>query len=129
MTGPARLRDRDALNELMADLTSVPDAGCDGFHRGARDALRWLVERGAGPLTGTAVGSLITTAAVVRELAAAQELLFGPPSPGRDYAAGLEHALMWACLATPTPPPTRAPTRPPSTTRTTDVPVLHERLS
>lgn len=127
MTRPARLRDRDALNELMADLTSEPDAG--GFHQGARDALRWLVERGAGPLTGTTGGGLITAAAVVRELAAAQELMYGPPSPGRDYAAGLEHALMWACLATPAPPPTSTSGRPPSTTRTTDVPVPHERLS
>lgn len=127
--GAARLRDRDVRNELLAALTSAPDAGGNGFHDGARDALRWLVERGPGPLTGTAGGAPVTAAAVVRELAAAQELMYGPPSPGRDYAAGLEHALMWACLATPAPPPTSAPTHPPSRTRTTDVPVLHERLS
>lgn len=126
---PARLRDRDARNELLAALTSEPGAGGNGFHEGARDALRWLVERGPGPLTGTAGGALVTAAAVVRELAAAQELMYGPPSPCRDYAAGLEHALMWACHATPAPPPTGAPTRPPSRNRTTDVPVLHERLS
>ena len=113
----------------MAVLTSEPDAGGKGFHQGARDALRWLVERGPGPLTGTVGGALITAAAVVRELAATQELMYGPPSPCRDYAAGLEHALMWACLATPVPPPTSAPARPLSMTRTTNVPVLHERLS
>lgn len=128
-TRAARLRDRDTRNELLAALTSGPDAGGNGFREGARDALRWLVERGPGPLTGAAGGALVTATAVVRELAAAQELAYGPPSPGRDYAAGLEHALMWACLATPAPPPTSAPTRTPSRTLITDVPVLHERSS
>ncbi|MEN3267562.1 MAG: hypothetical protein V7646_4456, partial [Pseudonocardia sp.] len=42
--------------------------------------------------------------AVVAELAVAEALIYGRPSGCRDYAMGLEHALMWAELATETTP-------------------------
>jgi hypothetical protein len=104
----------------MAVLADGPDGGRTGFDQGARDALRWLVKGGPGPLTGAVDRARIAATAVVRELAAAQDIMYGPPSPWRDYAAGLEQALMWACHATAAPP-----TRPPAVHRS-GVPVTRQ---
>jgi hypothetical protein len=104
MTTLARLRDRAALEAQMAALRALEEPDRRDFHRGALDALRWLTDGGPGPLTGTAGGLPVTVHAVVRELAAAEDLIYGRPSKCRDYACGLEHALMWAQFATAAPP-------------------------
>jgi hypothetical protein len=104
MTTLARLREREALAAQMAALRALGDFDQRDFHRGALDALRWLTEGGPGPLTGTVGGLPVTVHGVVRELAAAEELIYGRPSNSRDYACGLEHALMWAQFATAAPP-------------------------
>jgi hypothetical protein len=104
MTTLARLREQGALAAQMAALRAQGESDRRDFHRGALDALRWLTEGGPGPLTGTVGGPPVTAHAVVRELAAAEELIYGRPSKCRDYACGLEHALMWAQFATAAPP-------------------------
>jgi hypothetical protein len=55
------------------------------FHRGALYALRWLTEGGPGPLTGAVGGLPMSEHAVVRELAAAEEPVYGRPSMHRAY--------------------------------------------
>jgi hypothetical protein len=58
---------------------------------------------GVGPLSG-ALATSITFQANVHELAAAEAIIYGPPSTGREYARGVEHALLWAESATSGPP-------------------------
>jgi hypothetical protein len=103
MTAPVALRD---LTVVAAEIQALRAAAASGsaFHAGARDALRWVLAGGAGPLTGRITGLPIPLRAVVAELAAAEALIYGRPSGCRDYALGLEHALMWAELATKTTP-------------------------
>jgi hypothetical protein len=108
MTIPARLRQREVLT---AQLTSCQRVG-SSFSRGAVAALRWLTVGGPGPLTGAAAAP-IDFRGIVRELAAAEAIIYGPPSPGREYALGIEHALLWAEFAT-SGPPTPAEDRGPS---------------
>jgi hypothetical protein len=43
-------------------------------------------------------------AALVQELAAAEDLIYQRRSPRRAFARGLQHALMWAQYATAAPP-------------------------
>jgi hypothetical protein len=107
MTSLARLRERGVVAAQMAALREQGESGESDrreFHRGALDALRWLTEGGPGPLTGVVDGPPVSAHVVVRELAAAEELIYGRPSKHRDYAMGLEHALMWAQFATAAPP-------------------------
>jgi hypothetical protein len=104
MTSLARLRERGVLAAQMAALRAQGESERREFHRGALDALRWLTEGGPGPLTGALGDRPVPAPAVVRELAAAEELIYGRPSKCRDYACGLEHALMWAQFATAAPP-------------------------
>jgi hypothetical protein len=103
-----RLRQREILT---AQLTSCQRVG-SSFSRGAAAALRWLTVGGPGPLTGAAAAP-IDFGGIVRELAAAEAIIYGPPSPGREYALGIEHALLWAEFAT-SGPPTPAEDRGPS---------------
>jgi hypothetical protein len=77
-------------------------------HPGAAAALRWLTLGGPGPLTG-ALATPITFEAIVRELATAEAIIYGPPSDGRQYARGVEHALLWA--ETPRRGPARSRSR------------------
>lgn len=109
---PARLRDPAVIARRRDALGTGVGAGCE-FHRGARDALSWLLVGGRGPLTGQLVEAPVSARAIVRELAAAEAVLYGQPDdrppqggvPGfSGYAAGLEHALMWAEMVTPEPP-------------------------
>ena len=65
--------------------------------------MRWLIEGGPGPLTST-LETPIPQRAVVHELAAAEAVIYGHPTAQRDYASGVEHALMWAQFATACPP-------------------------
>ena len=75
-----------------------------GFDRGAYDSLKWLVEGGPGPLTGELVGLPLPAAVIVRELAAAEAVLSTSPGRCHGYAAGVLEALMWAEMATSSPP-------------------------
>jgi hypothetical protein len=74
----------------------------NSFTQSAAAGLQWLTAGGPGPLTGTLATS-IDFQSIVRELAVAEDIIFGSPSPGRDYARGLEHALLWAENATAGP--------------------------
>jgi hypothetical protein len=114
MGGPARLRDRGVLERQIAALRAESGSGVArddvDFRRGALAALRWVMEGGAGPLTGSMSLLPVGLAAIVKELAAAEDLIYGRPSPHREFARGVEHALMWAQFATaapPLPPPLR----------------------
>lgn len=110
MDGCTRLRERSVLAAQMAELRAREDVGSPQFRRGALDALRWLCVGGPGPLSGELAGLPVRSQAIVRELAAAEAIIYGEPSACRDYACGLEHALMWAECATPAPPvPERRP--------------------
>jgi hypothetical protein len=63
-------------------------------------------------LTGATAGP-IDFGVIVQELAAAEAIIYGPPSTGREYARGVEHALLWAECATSSPPtPTQDRSRP-----------------
>lgn len=103
MSVPVALRD-PAVVTAEVDALSVAAENGSTFHTGARDALRWVLVGGPGPLTGALTGLPIPLRAIVAELAAAEALIYGRPSGCRDYALGVEHALMWAELATETTP-------------------------
>ena len=114
MSPPARLRDHEVLEMQLAALAGeggqCGEGDPLGFRRGAVDALRWVTEGGPGPLTGCLEGPVVSVQAIVRELAAAEAIIFGRPSRHRAYCAGAEHALMWAQFATASPPlPQRSP--------------------
>jgi len=101
--GPARLREGGELSAQLSVLGAESERTASSFVRGARDALRWLVGGGPGPLTGV-LETPIALRSVVHELAAAEAVIYGPRSAQRDYASGVEHALMWAQFATACPP-------------------------
>jgi hypothetical protein len=104
MTIPTRLRQRDILTAQLASCQ-----GCDSsFSRGAAAALCWLTGCGPGPLTGAAAAP-IGFGAIVHELAAAEAIIYGSPATGREYARGVEHALLWAEFATSAPHLRRGP--------------------
>ena len=108
MTIPTRLRQRDILTAQLASCQRVDSS----FSRGAAAALRWLIAGGPGPLTSATTGP-VDFGGIVRELAAAEAIIYGPPSTGREYARGVEHALLWAECATSGPPiPTQDRSRP-----------------
>ena len=98
MTIPIRLRQREILTAHLAFCQRVDSS----FSRGAVAALHWVTSGGLGPLTGAAAP--IDFGGIVRELAAAEAIIYGPPCTGRDYALGVEHALLWAEFATSGPP-------------------------
>jgi hypothetical protein len=100
----ARLRDREVLHEQIEALTRHLGQTRADFPRGARDALRWVLEGGPGPLTGCVEGLPVPVPAIVRELASAEAVIYGPRSHHREYCQGVEHALMWAQFATAAPP-------------------------
>ncbi len=112
-----RLRDRPALAAQIAALStqlggrSAQEDGVSEFLRGALNALEWVTHGGPGPLTGVLAGVPVARELMVGELAAAQDIIYGAPARHRDYARGVEHALMWAQFATaapPLPPPRRS---------------------
>jgi hypothetical protein len=51
-----------------------------------------------------ALSAALEFGGIVRELAAAEAIIYGPTCTGRDYARGVEHALLWAEFATAAPP-------------------------
>ena len=103
MTAPVLLRARAVLTAELEALVPMAERGSP-FHQGARDALRWLLAGGFGPWTGSRTDPPLPLSAVVAELAAAETQLYNGQSACRDYAAGLEHAIMWAESATPANP-------------------------
>ena len=98
-TIPTRLRQREILDAQLAQCRRVDNS----FTRGAGAALHWLTDGGVAPLSG-ALATSITFPTIVHELAAAEAIIYGPPSTGREYAHGVEHALLWAESATSAPP-------------------------
>ena len=64
----------------------------------------WLAQGGPGPLTTDVAQQPVTVRAVVHELAAAEAVIYGRRQSRREYARGVEHALMWAQYATAAPP-------------------------
>ena len=78
------------------------------FRRSARQALRWLLVGGSGPLLADAdVGAgPVLAQAVVAELGRAEKVIYARSSRRLDVARarGVQHALMWAQYATATPP-------------------------
>jgi hypothetical protein len=106
-TNPTQLRQREILNAQLAQCRQADNS----FSRGAVAALSWLTTGGPGPLTG-ALAAFINFRSIVHELAAAEAIIYGPPSPGREYAGGVEHALLWADSATPGPPAPAPTTKP-----------------
>lgn len=107
MSSPARLRDRRILQAQITALSlgsGVGDGDATAYRRGAVDALRWVTEGRPAPLTGCQEGWPVSAKAIVRELAAAEAVIYGRPSRLRAYCEGLEHALMWAQFATQAAP-------------------------
>jgi hypothetical protein len=89
--------------QIEALCAASKDSGSE-FVRGALDALRWLTEGGPGPLTTDPAPEPVNVRAVVHELAAAEAVIHGRQRNRREYAQGVEHALMWAQYATAAPP-------------------------
>lgn len=99
------------LAEQQAALCAESKRTGSRFALGALDALRWLTVGGPGPLTGDVLSKPVTVRAVVHELAEAEAIVYGRQGELREYAQGVEHALMWAQFATAAPP---VPMRPKS---------------
>jgi hypothetical protein len=95
---------------VAAELEALAAAGSlpANFCAGARAALLWATQGGCGPLTGTMTPPQPAMRAIVAELSAAEAIIYGRPSPLRDFAVGVEHALLWVERATPTPPSVRS---------------------
>jgi hypothetical protein len=74
---PIRLRDREILDAQLVRCRQIDNS----FTQGAAAGLRWLTAGGPGPLTGT-FATLIDFRSVVHELAAAEDIIYGPPSSG-----------------------------------------------
>jgi hypothetical protein len=102
-----RFRAREALERQILTLQRISPTGCGPaeFDRGAGAALSWLLTGGIAPLTGVdCAQSTPPAAAGVHELAAAEDLIYQRRSPRREFARGVQHALMWAQYATAAPP-------------------------
>jgi hypothetical protein len=105
------VREPKVIAEQMAAPCAESKRTGTKFSLGAFDALQWLTNGGPGPLTGEATQKPVTVRAVVHELAAAEAAIHGRRPIQRDYARGVEHALMWAQYATAAPPvPCKTPT-------------------
>jgi hypothetical protein len=108
VSAAARLRDHEVLQMQLAALAGEVGHRGEGdpvdFRRGALDALRWVTAGGPSPLTGCLEGPVVSVQAIVRELAAAEAIIYGRPSRSRAYCTGAEHALMWAQFAMASPP-------------------------
>lgn len=70
-----RLRDREILDAQLVLCRQIDNS----FMQGTAAGLRWLTAGGPGPLTGTLATS-IDFRSVVHELAAAEDIIYGPPS-------------------------------------------------
>jgi hypothetical protein len=117
MTAPVALRDPAVISAESDTLRTAAKSG-SAFHQGARDALRWLLVGGPGPLTGGMTGLPIPLRAVVAELSAAEAVIYGRPS-GLILAALLgvvsNDVVNWP--ASPPAPRSGTPARCPRTAR------------
>jgi hypothetical protein len=104
VTTPARVRPSEVLTGQIATVCAASKGTRSRFVLGALDALQWLTASGPGPLTGDAAPEPVSVRAVVHELAAAEAVIHGRQLARREYAQGVEHALMWAQYATAAPP-------------------------
>ena len=100
MMAGAGLRDRQVIAAQIVALRGDPAGPVGEFEGGAVAALCWLLEGGPGPVTGEVAGRPGTARVIVRELAAAEALIYGATTGRRDFARGVEHALMWAQFVT-----------------------------
>ena len=100
MVAGAGLRDREVIAAQVVALRGGAAGPAGEFERGALAALSWLLEGGPGPVTGEVAGRPGTARAIVRELAAAEALIYGATTDRSDFARGVEHALMWAQFVT-----------------------------
>jgi hypothetical protein len=71
----------------------------------ARQALRWLLVGGPGPLIADVGAGPVSARAVVAALGRAEEVIYAWSSRRLDVARarGVQHASMWAQYATATP--------------------------
>jgi hypothetical protein len=99
MVARAGLRDPQVIAGQVAALHECIARSAGEFECGALAALCWLLEGGPGPVTGE-VGCRVIARAIVRELAAAEDVIYGPTTDRTDFARGVEHALMWAQFVT-----------------------------
>jgi hypothetical protein len=100
MVAGAGLRDREVIAAQVAVLREDAAGPAREFERGALAALCWLLEGGSGPITDELCGRPGTPRAIVRELAAAEAVIYGATTDRSDFARGVEHALMWAQFVT-----------------------------
>lgn len=103
MAAGAGLRDREVIAAQVVALRGDAAEPAGEFECGALAALCWLLEGGPGPVTGEVggrAGATRATRAIVRELAAAEAVIYGAATDRIDFAHGVEHALMWAQFVT-----------------------------
>ena len=100
MVAGAGLRDREVIAAQVVALRGGAAGPAGEFERGALAALSWLLEGGPGPATGEVAGRPNSARTIVRELAAAEALIYGATTDRSDFARGVEHALMWAQFVT-----------------------------
>jgi hypothetical protein len=113
MVTGAGLRERDVIAAQVAALRADAAGPVGEFECGAAAALCWLLDGGPGPVTREVAGRHGAARAIVRELAAAEALIYGATTDRSDFARGVEHALMWAQFVTcSTPAGTAAGGRP-----------------
>ena len=96
----AELRDRQVILGQVAALRECVAKSADEFENGALAALRWLLDGGPGPITGESGRPPAVARTIVRELAAAEAVIYGTTTQRTDFARGVEHALMWAQFVT-----------------------------
>jgi len=70
------------------------------LENGALAALRWLLNSGLGPVTGETGRPPAMARTIVRELAAAEAVIYERTTQRTDFARGVEHALMCAQFVT-----------------------------
>ena len=96
----AELRDSAVIAMQVEALREAVERSPGEFERGALAALCWLSDGGPGPVTGDVDGRRVVARAIVRELAAAEAVIYGTMTARTDFARGVEHALMWAQFVT-----------------------------
>lgn len=114
---PTGLRARTELEAEYAAALAERAAFHDDAHRLDRaraviDALGWILgHTPTAPMTGRTYAGPVTNIDTRREITAALDVLYGHRLPRHDarrpYAAGVEHALLWASYVTLVPPITR----------------------
>jgi hypothetical protein len=100
MVARAGLRDRQVILGQVAALRESVARSAGEFENGALAALLWLLDGGPGPVTGAADRPPTVARTIVRELAAAEAMIYGTTTQRTDFARGVEHALMWAQFVT-----------------------------